>query len=127
MSQAALFAEDVNDALKDVVRALGGLKEVGRRLRPELAADAAGTWLKDCLNPMRRERLDPEQFIWLLREGCKVGCHSAMHFICDETSYARATPLEPKDEAAELQRQVLAATKSLETIAKRLERLQGAA
>lgn len=121
--QSALFSEDFNDALKDVIRALGGTKEVGTKLRPELPAASAGAWLKDCLNPDRRERLDPEQVLWLLREGRKVGCHSAMNYLCDEAGYARASPLEPLDEAAELQRQAIAAVKQLENITKRLERI----
>ena len=72
MSQSALFSEDIHDALRDVVRALGGVKDAGARLRPELPADAAGHWLKDCLNPERRHRLDPEQVLWLLREGSAI-------------------------------------------------------
>lgn len=123
MSQNTLFSEDFNDALKDVVRALGGTKAVGVRLRPEMAADAAGAWLKDCLNPTRRERLDPEQVLWILREGRKAGCHSAMNFIADETGYVRPAPLEPQDEAAQLQRAFIESVQQQKLIASRLERL----
>lgn len=123
MSQNTLFSEDFNDALKDVVRALGGTKAVGVRLRPEMAADAAGAWLKDCLNPTRRERLDPEQVLWILREGRKAGCHSAMNFIADEAGYVRPAPLEPQDEAAQLQRAFIDSVQQQKLIASRLERL----
>ena len=121
--QSILFAEDINDALKDVVRVLGGLKAVGTRLRPELTADSAGTWLKDCLNPDRREKLDPQQVVWIMREGKRAGCHSLMHYLADESGYSRPAPVDPLDEAAELQRQAIAAVKSFEGIAKRLERV----
>lgn len=124
-TQTALFSEDIHDALKDVIRTLGGTKSVGAQLRPELTSDAAGAWLKDCLNPERRERLDPEQVLWLLRKGKEAGCHSAMHFICDEAGYGRPVPLDPKDEAAELNRQLLRGMRELRAGLDRLERLQG--
>lgn len=123
MGQAALFSEDFNDALKDAIRALGGTKEVGKGLRPEMAADAAGAWLKDCLNPTRRERLSPEQVLWILRESRKVGCHSAMNFLADEAGYVRPAPLEPQDEAAQLQRAFIESVQQQRRIAERLERL----
>lgn len=122
-TQTTLFSEDIHDALKDVIRALGGTKSVGAQLRPEMTADSAGAWLKDCLNPERRERLDPEQVVWLLRKAREAGCHSAMHFLCDEAGYARAVPIDPKDEAAELQRQILRGMRDLRAGLDRLERL----
>lgn len=122
-AQDALFVEDINDALRDAVRALGGTKEVGRQLRPDLTADAAGAWLKDCLNPTRRERLDPGQVLWLIREGRRIGCHSVLWFICDDAGYVRPPAIEPKDEAAELQRQAIAAVKLLERLGPKLERI----
>lgn len=124
-NQNALFSEDIHDALKDVIRALGGTKSVGAQLRPELTAEAAGAWLKDCLNSERRERLDPEQVLWILRKGKECGCHSAMHFICDEAGYARPAPIDPKDEAAELNRQILRGMRELRAGLDRLERIQG--
>lgn len=124
VNQSALFSEDIHDALKDVIRALGGTKSVGAQLRPELTAEAAGAWLKDCLNPERRERLDPEQVLWLLRKGKDIGCHSAMNFICDEAGYSRPAPLDPHDEAAELNRQMLRGMRELRALVDRVERLQ---
>lgn len=121
--QAALFSEDVHDAVKDVIRALGGTKEVGRKLRPELTADSAGHWLKDCLNPERRHRLDPEQLLWLLRAGRDAGCHSLMNYLADEAGYTRPAPLEPLDEAAELQRQFLRGVQQMDTLVRRFERV----
>lgn len=123
LDQETLFSEDIYDALKDVVRALGGTKTVGKCMRPELATDAAGDWLKDCLNPKNRHTLDPLQVLWVIREGRKVGCHSAINFICDDASYARPLPIEPLDEAAELTRRAENMTRELGSIVKRLERL----
>ena len=125
MSQPQLWTEDINDALRDVVRALGGPKSAGSKLRPEIPADDAGKWLKDCLNPERRERLTPEQVLWLIREGRKVGCHSAINFIADDAGYSRPSPVEPQDQLAELQKQFIESTRQQKSIAERMERLMG--
>lgn len=122
--QPQLFIEDIHTALVDVVRALGGFKKVGVAMRPEKPADEAGRWLADCLNRDRRERLDYDQIIWLLKEGRRVGCHTAMSFISQESGYAQPVPVEPEDEAAELQRQFLASVQLQAKIVDRLERLQ---
>lgn len=123
--QTALFYESLNDALRDVVMALGGTKKVGAMMRPEKTVDEAGRWVNDCLNPDRREKFDPEQVIWLLREGRKVGCHAAMHYLCSDTGYAAAQPVEPEDEIAALQRQFIESSKGVAAIAARIERMMG--
>lgn len=70
--QQVLFHESLNDALREVVQTLGGTKKVGVLMRPEKSADEAARWISDCLNPDRREKFDPEQVLWLLREGRRV-------------------------------------------------------
>jgi hypothetical protein len=122
--QPALFVEDIHTAFSDVVRALGGFKRVGSDLRPDKPADEAGRWLADCLNKDRRERLEYEQVLWLLKEARKVGCHTAMHFISEQSGYAAPVPVEPDDEVAELQRQFMASVQAQARIVERLERLQ---
>jgi hypothetical protein len=121
--QEPLFIETINEALREAVKALGGAKEVGKKLRPEKMADEAGRWLLDCLNPERRERLDPDQVMWILREARKVGCHVAMNFICDDAGYSKPLPLEPEDEKAQLQREFIESTKALARMAQRIEQL----
>lgn len=91
--------ENLNDALIDLVKICGGSKVVGLQMRPELSADDAGKWLRDCLNPDRREKLAPEQLVWLLRLGRERGHHDAMNFIgqdigYDVTAAQRVTPQE---------------------------------
>lgn len=121
--QIPLIVEDLPTALADVARALGGLKRAGAMLRPELPADQAGRWLADCLEAGRREKLSPEQLLMLLREGRRVGCHSAMAFLAQECGYAPPQPIEPQDEAAELQRQFLASVSLLQQIERRMSAL----
>lgn len=121
--QTCLFHESMNDAICDVVRVLGGKKKVGLMLRPEKDAEEASRWLSDCLNPERPAKLDPDQVLFLMREGRKVGCHSAINFICAEAGYSPAQPVEPQDEIAELQRSYIEATKQLMAMAARIEKV----
>lgn len=121
--QAALpVYEDEMDAIRDVVRAIGGTKVAGHGLRPDFSPDAAGAWLKDCLNPERREKLAPSQVMRLLRLARDIGYHAPMQFIAAEIGYA-VTPTDPADEMAELQRQFIASVAAQKGIAERIERL----
>ncbi len=117
----AIF-EDIDDALRDVVRDLGGTKTVGHWLRPDMAPDQAGAWLKDCLNSERREKLSPRQMMAILKRAHDAGLHQLMGFIAGESGYA-AQPVEPRDEIAELQRQFIAAVQQSQRVADRLDRL----
>lgn len=106
-TQERLFFEDVNEALRAVVNALGGPKSVGLRLWPEKSMDQAHTLLLNCFNPERRERLTPEQVVFLLRLGREAGCHAAMHYVCGEVGYAKPEPLEAEDELGRMLREYL--------------------
>jgi hypothetical protein len=123
MDQQTLIFDDVLDALGEVVRALGGPKSVGPAMRPELPADQAAQWMRDCLNANRRERFDPAQVVWILRKGREATCHAAINFLCDEAGYARPAPLDPKDEAAQLQRRFIQAVQDVQALGSRIERL----
>lgn len=79
--QMPLIVEDFRQALDEIVRALGGHKAAGARLRPELPADKAGAWLLDCLAGERREKLSLEQIEMLLAEGRRAGCHVGMSYL----------------------------------------------
>ena len=87
--------------------------------------DQAATWVRDCINPTRRERFTPEHVVWLLRAGRQAGVHSAMNFIAADAGYA-AQPIEPEDERDQLRRDYIATVKMQQQIADRLERLERA-
>lgn len=123
MSQTALFHETFEEAMADLVNALGGPKSVGARMRPDLAPDAAQRWLKDCLNDSRRENLHPGHVLWLLREGRKAGLHWAMAFIDRDAGYADPVPVEPEDERARLQREYIEAVHAMARLAERMDRV----
>lgn len=114
--------EDETDALRELVRELGGTKPVGAALRPDLAPDRAGAWLKDCLNPERAERLQPSQLFHLLKLGHDRGVHGPCEFILGAVGYA-VTPIEPEDEKAALQRAYIESVSVQRRIVERMERL----
>ena len=122
MNQQSLFHETLTEALQDCIRAFGGAKAVGHAMRPEKSIDDARRWLLDTLNPDRAEKLAPDQVLWILKESRKVGCHAAMAYIARECGYADPQPIEPEDERATLQREYIAAVKTLSAIQTRLER-----
>jgi hypothetical protein len=111
---------DQEDALREVVRALGGAKAAGSRLRPEMDPDAAARWLHDCISPDRAQKLDLAQVVTLARWGREVGCHALMDYVAAAAGYSRPEPLTPQDEAAELQRQFIQAVRELQVIQARI-------
>lgn len=88
------FFENINDALKAVVIALGGNKVVGCKLRPELPIEGAKDFVKHCLDPTRREKFSPDQVLWLLRQARVVNFHSAMDFMSQDVGYNRPVPID---------------------------------
>lgn len=120
----ALFA-DWNDALTGVVHALGGFKEVGVLLRPELKEKPlqAAQWLRDCFNPDKRERLNPDQVFMLLRLARDKDYHAAKHWMDAELGYEQGRPLSPQDEAVRLHARCADLARDLRASVERLERL----
>lgn len=117
------FHESINDALQAAVIALGGYKKVGPALRPELPIDQAAGWLRDCLNPARRERLAPEQVMFVLRKAREAGYHAAMNFVAFDTGY-KATPVDPTSQIEQLQERFCDSVTTLSNMAAQLERMQ---
>jgi hypothetical protein len=115
--------ESVNDALQAAVTALGGYKKVGPMLRPELPIDQAAGWLRDCLNPARREKLAPEQVMLILRKARDAGYHAAMHFVAFDTGY-KAAPVDPESQIEQLQERFCDSVQALSQMASKLERMQ---
>jgi hypothetical protein len=120
--QQALFHEDINEAIKGLVSALGGAKAVGARLFPDLTVDGARARLLDSLNPDRAQQLSQTQFLTLLKWGREAGYHGVMEYLAEEAGYTRPSPRDPEDQKAELQRQFIEAVKLSEQIARRLQK-----
>lgn len=123
MTQASLFYDSILDACRDTIFAIGGYKTIGKLLRPELMADAAGRWLADCVNPGKDTRLNPEQLLLLARLGREKGSHILATYFNRQAGYADPVPVEPEDERAALQRQFIEAQKSMQVMLDRMSRL----
>lgn len=121
MNQESLFHEDIYDALRSCIQALGGAKKVGAKMWPELAADKAGNRLNDSLNTQRREHLNPEQVLFILSESRKINCHLGMHYLADRCDYKRPEAIEPEDEMAKLQREYIQMVRQMQKIAGQLQ------
>ena len=123
MNQTPLFFDDIDDALRHLVAVLGGPKRVGPLLRgDELPADRLGQWVSDCLNPDRPAQFHPHQVMVLLRAARQAGDHTAMNWMAGEIGY-QALPIEPEDEAAELQRRFIETGQMMAKMAQRIEAL----
>lgn len=123
MQQEALFHEDIYEALRTDILALGGFKKVGAMLWPEKTADKAGENLNNCLNRTRPEKLDGEQVLLIKRSAKQVGSFATVMFEMDDIGMTRPTPIEPEDEMAALQRQFIESQKSMSLMLKRMESL----
>ena len=124
--QPAVFYDSIYEALREVVRVVGGPKSTGQRLWPGKSVQEAQTRLLNCLDHNRAEKLSPEDVVLLLKLGRRAGCHVAMHFLADDCGYARPAPIEPEDERARLQREFVDAVHALRGIEERLARVPAA-
>lgn len=122
--QQRLFFDDVQDAIRVTVQALGGMKPVACRLWPEKAPDAAGRHLSDCLNGHKPEKLSPEQVLLLMKWGREAGCHAIASYYGQECGY-NFTPVDPEVERDRLADSILEASRTLERLIQAADRLPG--
>lgn len=122
MEQIPLFFDDVDDAIRATVIALGGFKKMGAELCPELPIDQAGRWLSDCCNPDRRDTLSPKQVCLIRRRAREAGIHILATFEARDAGYMDPMPIEPEDEKAALQRLFCAKVDELAAIQAQLGR-----
>lgn len=135
--QEFMMVEDVYEAARITARAIAASHEpkkakawakvVGHMLWPSKDPDDAGKYFANCLDNGRQEKLDPEQLLWLAREGKRVSCHVLMTFMCDAAEYAKPVPVEPEDEVADLMQQSQGLLNKFDQVTKRMERLMGVA
>lgn len=116
------------DACKDPANPKSkGSKIVGPLLWPEKTPDDAQRLLLDCLNDDRPAKLSPAQVLFVFRLARARGCHVGMQFMAAELGYAEPVPVDPRDEAAELQRQFINKVDDLKAMCERISILSGAA
>jgi len=120
------FFEDINDALREAVRQLGGNKQVGARLRPEMPVTQAEGWLRDCLNPERREKLSIEQVLLILLWSNEAGYHGTMNFLAAYCRYESPRPVTLEQQEIDLQAKILEGIERQNQMLAQLQRLQAA-
>lgn len=120
----AMHFDTINEALIACVKASGGSKAVGAVMWPDVAPDQAQRKLLNALDESRPEKLSPTQALLILKMARQKGFHEGIGFVLDSLAYAPTTPIDPKDEAADLMRQVLEAQRSLAQQMERLSAMQ---
>jgi len=120
--QIPLFFDTYEEAVRAVVNSLGGFKKVGSMLWPSEMADDAGRKLASCLDTNKREKLDIKELALIRREARKAGVHILAAYEARDSGYCDPMPINPEDEAAQLQREYIAAVKGLQHLAQRIER-----
>lgn len=125
MQQERLFHDSLEDALEDVIHALGGPKRVAGELWPSREPRHAAILLRHCLNPERAEKLALDELMWMLKAAAEKDCHVAAHFIARACGYREPEKLNPEDEKARLQREFIAAQQELSRLAARINGIKG--
>lgn len=121
--QGALFHDSIQDAVGSVVRSLGGKKKVAPLLWPHVKPETAYTRLAHCLAEGYDEKLSPEELQFIASKGREIGDHSIMQYLAGELGYA-IVPIDPKDEADELRREIRDGLAALNRKVERLERAE---
>lgn len=113
--------DSLNDALKAAVMALGGFKKVAARMRPDY--EYSEDWLRHCLKGDRRERLTPEQALWILREARLIGFHGAMQYWSFSTGY-ESKPIDADKQKVALQEAIATGLERLNAQMAALQRIE---
>lgn len=122
MDHPQLFHETIEDAIREVVNALGGPKKVAVALWTDRPPEAAHRLLLACLNEDRPERLAPHHLLTLMSAGREFGCHALMRFLAAETGYS-CTPLDPADQVEKMQQQFTDSVRMLAQLAGQIEKM----
>lgn len=122
-AQIPMFVEDLNEAIRETINSLGGMKKIGSAIQGEAKSPVdAGKWLADCLNDAKRDKLAPDQLAYIRRRARAEGVHILAAFEAQDAGYAPPQPITPEDEVAQLQREFVTAVKALTAIQARMDR-----
>jgi hypothetical protein len=92
-----------------------------------MTPDAAGRWLGDALNPDKADVLSAKQLVVIAKIGHQHGVHTTAAQFNFETGYAEPLPIEPKDEAAQLEKEFIRSIDRAGELVGRLEKLRDTA
>lgn len=94
----------LQEALRLAIDALGGMKVVGCRLKPEMDPVLAREWLSHCLQRDRRERITLDQVAWIFREARAAGKHAGFEALADLLGYRVTAVVDEREAIADLAR-----------------------
>jgi len=121
--QLPMFYETYDDAIRETVMGLGGMKVVGNMLWPALPVDDAGRKLSHCLNVEKREKLSPGELQLIRRHARKAGVHILAFYEARDAGYTEPTPTCPENELSELHRRYIQAVDDFKDLASRMEQV----
>ena len=124
MDQQDLWHDNLEDAVRAVVEYIGGPKKVSAALWGGKDPSDGARHLNRCLDVDRNEKLSFGELMWILREGSRKGCHTAMAFIANFCQYEEPKPVTKEQQAATLRQEVLSMGKQLQSALDKLERLE---
>ena len=117
------FYDTPEKALDACIQALGGSKKVGQRLFPEKSIESATTYLANCVDPNRNEKLSLSHVMMLFKMAKDEGVHSPFFWFASEIGY-EAKPITRAEEVDRLTAVIEQASKTLSTAIASLERVQ---
>lgn len=118
-----LFMEDVYDALRAAVQALGGAKQAAGRLWPHKPIEQARKELLDALNRDNPRKLDAEEILAVLRMAREAGFHNAKHWLDVAIGYTPTPPSDPQVERDRLADSLARAAEEFAALTRAVERL----
>jgi hypothetical protein len=111
------------DALTADIASLGGPYRVGKMLRPEMEKEAARGWVLNCLNPKHAQNFTQAQIALIVSRAREVGSTHYAEFWAVNNNMTKPVKIEPEDEKARLQREVVRAVETVKGLVERLERV----
>lgn len=121
--QSTLFHDDIYDAMRTDVMAIGGWKEVSSRLWPLKKDPTSGAeYLKCCLRGDRNEKLDLEQIAAIKKWAREVESYATISFEAQEIGFDFRI-IEPEEESEKLQRMFINAQENMGRLVDRMEKL----
>lgn len=117
--QQPLWHDNFEDALRDAIVAIGGIKTVATEFWPDKTQESAVRLLNHCLNVDRDEKLSPAQIMIIWSRSAAAGCHVLAAFVGHKVHY-EFKPVTPEERQDELKRQFIAAVGVVQHIGKQL-------
>lgn len=113
--------ETAEDATTSAIQHSGkAFKEVAHALWPSMKMDSAYARLKGALNSERPEKLTADEHLFIANH-CERYHFTA--YVCAQTHHSQPDPIEPVDEAMELDRRIDANLRDVRKLLERRERL----